>query len=416
MRRVLLPVATIAFVVATALPSAAAPGDLDTEFDDNGMLTVGFGSAAEGLEVLNGGTILMGGTVGNDLAFVSLNGNGSATPGFGSDGVVTLDLGGADRGYGLAVDDDGALVVAGWTNAGGQIDTAVGKVDEDGSPNAAFDGDGSRAFDLGNGKDDRAYDVDVTSTGKIVVGGYVKVSGERRFLVARLRANGTRDTSFGGGDGVAKVRIGSRAEVRDVLVLPNDAILVAGVAKVGGHGNDYAVARFRTNGTLDPGFSGDGKLLVGDTTPETAQTLELLPDGRFAVAGSRGRDIYVRWFTGSGIISESMGVNGYARISYGSEARAYDLLPGTNGRLYVVGSGIGAEHNVLVARLDGQGALDDAWAGDGTAAVDFFGAETGAAAAFTPAGRLLVAGQTDGFDPDPGRGVSGSMLLVRLLA
>lgn len=415
MRRSMIAASAVALVLATAGPSAAAPGDLDTTFDGNGMLTVGFGSAAEGLVVL-GGTILMGGTYDGDLGFVSLNGSGSPTPGFGTDGVVALNLGGAERGSGLAVDTDGSLVVAGWTNANGQIDTAVGKVDADGTPTAAFDG-GAHAFDLGNGKEDRAYDVDLTSNGKIVVGGFVKVSGERRFLLARFRTNGTRDTSFGGGDGVVKLRIGSRAEIRDVLVLPNDAILVAGVARVGGHATDYAIARFRTNGTLDPGFSGDGKLLVGDTTPETAEAVELMLDGRFAVAGSRGRDIYVRWFTGSGIISESMGVNGYARISYGSEARAYDLLPGTNGRLYVVGSGIGSENNVLVARLDQQGALDDAWAGDGTAAIDFFSAETGAAAAFSSGGRLLVAGQTDGFDaPDPGRAVSGSMLLVRLLA
>jgi len=417
MRRLFVSSATIALVLATALPSTAAPGDIDTAFDDNGMLTVGFGSAAEGLEVLNDGTILIGGTYGGDLAFVSLSGNGSATPGFGTDGVVTLNLGGSENGHGLAVQSDGALVVAGWTNAGGQIDTAVGMVDADGTPTASFDGDGARAFDLGNGKEDRGYDVDLTSGGKIVVGGWVKVSGERRFLLARFRTNGTRDTSFGGGDGVVKLRIGSRAEIHDVLVLPNDSILVAGLAKVAGNSTDFALARFRSNGTLDTGFSGDGKLLVGESFAESAETVVLLPDGRIAVAGSYGsRDMIVRWYTASGVAAESMGVNGRTRIAHGtSPARAYDLVPGANGRLYVVGTGA-TPTDVLVVRLGSDGLPEDTFGDNGRASGDFFGAESGAAGAFTPGGRLLVAGQTDGFDADPGRAVSGSMLLVRFFA
>jgi uncharacterized delta-60 repeat protein len=415
MRRLGIVWAVIACVLATAMPATAAPGDVDTSFDDNGMLTIGFGAAAEGLVVLDDGTILLGGTSGGDLAFVSLQGSGAPTGGFGTDGVVTLDAGGPDRGMGLAVDDDGSLIVAGWTSGGGDVDTAVGKVDADGTPTASFSGDGTRSYDLGHGKDDRAYDVDVTRTGKIVLGGYVVVRGERRFLLVRLRANGERDTSFGG-DGVVKLRVGPRAEIHDVLVLPNDAILVAGLTRVAGRSTDMAVARFRPNGSLDRGFSGDGKIIVGDDSAETAEAIVLLPDGRLGVAGVySSHDMVVRWFTGSGIPSETMGVNGRTRIAYGtSPVRPYDLLTGANGRIYVVGKAADPT-DVFVARLDRDGDPDDAFGDDGRAVADFFGAESGAAAGLTPAGRLLVAGQTDGFDPDPGRAVSGSMLLVRFL-
>jgi uncharacterized delta-60 repeat protein len=416
MRRSLLALVALALVLALPLPASAAPGDVDTSFDNNGMLTVGFGSGAEGMEVLNDGTILLGGTYGGDLGFVSLGSGGSPTPGFGTDGVAMIDLGGPDRGQGLAVDTDGSLVVAGWNSSGGNDDTAIGKVDDTGTPVAGFSGDGARAFDFGKGKDDRAYDVDLTSSGKIVVGGSVTVAGKKRFILARIRKDGEKDTSFGGGDGVVKLKLGSKSEIRDVLVLPNDSILVAGYAQVGGgHGNDFAIARFRANGTLDGGFSGDGKLLVGSTEGEIAETVALLPDGRFAVAGSFGRDMIVRWFTGSGVASESMGVNGYTRIAYGtSPARAYDFLPGSNGRFYVVGTGA-TPTDVLVVRLNNQGVADGAFGSSGRATADFFGAESGAAAALTPGGRLLVAGQTDGFDADHGRAVSGSMLVVRFL-
>ena len=281
---------------------------------------------------------------------------------------------------------------------------------------AGFSGDGARAFDFGKGKDDRAYDVDLTSSGKMVVGGTVTVAGKKRFLLARIRKDGEKDTSFGGGDGVVKLRVGPKSEIRDVLVLPNDAILVAGYTRVGGgHGNDFAIAKFKANGTLDGGFSGDGKLIVGENEAEIAETVALLPDGRIAVAGSFSRDMIVRWFTGSGVPSETLGVNGRTRIAFGtSPARAYDFLPGSNGRSYVVGTGA-SPTDVLVVRLNREGVADGAFGDGGRAAADFFGAETGAAAALTAGGKLLVAGQTDGFDADPGRAVSGSMLLVRFL-
>jgi uncharacterized delta-60 repeat protein len=365
------------------------------------------------MEVLDG-TILLGGTYDGDLGFVSLGSGGSPTPGFGSGGVATIDLGGPDRGQGLAVDGDGSLVVAGWNSSGGNVNTAIGKVNDAGAPVAGFSGDGARAFDFGRGKDDRAYDVDLTSSGKIVVGGTVTVAGKKRFLLARIRKDGEKDTSFGGGDGVVKLKVGSKSEIRDVLVLPNDAILAVGYSQVGGgHGNDFAIVKFKANGTLDGGFSGDGKLIVGENEAEVAEVAALLPDGRIAVAGSFGRDMIVRWFTGSGVASETMGVNGRTRIAYGtSNARAYDFLPGANNRFYVVGTGA-SPTDVLVVRLNGQGVADGSFGDTGRAAADFFGAESGAAAALTPGGRLLVAGQTDGFDADPGRAVSGSMLVVR---
>ncbi len=413
MRRSILPLVALALVLAIPLPASAAAGDVDDTFDNNGMLTVGFGSAAEGMEVLGDGTILLGGTYDGDLGFVSLGSGGSPTAGFGSGGVATIDVGGPDRGQGLAVDGDGSLVVAGWNSSGGNVNTVIGKVDDTGSPVAGFSAGGAAAFDFGRGKDDRAYDVDLTSSGKIVVGGTVTVAGKKRFLLARIRKDGEKDTSFGGGDGVVKLKVGSKSEIRDVLVLPNDAILVAGYSQVGGHGNDFAIAKFKANGTLDGGFSGDGKLVVGENEGEIAEVVALLPDGRIAVAGSFGRDMIVRWFTGSGVPSETMGVNGRTRIAYGtSPARAYDFVPGGNNRYYVAGTGA-SPTDVLVVRLNGQGVADGAFGDTGRAAADFFGAESGAAAALTPGGKLLVAGQTDGFDADPGRAVSGSMLVVR---
>ena len=100
------------------------------------------------------------------------------------------------------------------------------------------------------------------SSGRIVVGGRADPAGYNYdFMVARLWDDGTLDTSFGGGDGVAVNHFGGSGAsqwVDEIEVLPSGKILAAGTTSVSGSGNDFALARYTTSGALDTTFGTSG--------------------------------------------------------------------------------------------------------------------------------------------------------------
>lgn len=80
------------------------------------------------------------------------------------------------------------------------------------------------------------------------------------FVVARFRADGNIDTSFGR-RGFARVKIGSAANGRDVAVQPNGRVIVAGASiRAGESSGRFTAIRFRPNGGRDRSFFGNGVL------------------------------------------------------------------------------------------------------------------------------------------------------------
>src|SRR5204863_4057953 len=108
-----------------------------------------------------------------------------------------LTLGGKDFATSLALQPDGRIVVAGYTDESGvDSDFAVVRFLADGTPDTSFDGDGIRTIDYSG--DDRAAGVAVQPDGRIVVGGTNEYTGTPEFVVSRLTESGATDTSFNG--------------------------------------------------------------------------------------------------------------------------------------------------------------------------------------------------------------------------
>ena len=117
----------------------------------------------------------------------------------------------------------------------------------------------------------------------VVVGAVGTVN--REFAVARHRADGVRDAAFEGAGITTTGFVNARQSWPGAVTvgLGNGIITV-----VGGADGAFAVARFRDNGTLDPSFSGDGRVTtaVGEDD-EWAFAGEVAIDGRgrIVVAG-----------------------------------------------------------------------------------------------------------------------------------
>jgi len=100
-----------------------ASGNLDTGFNGTGKNLIDFGSESYGYTVAfqSDGKIVIGGGNGNntnsDFAVARVKSNGVIDSTFGTNGKVTTDFGGADFSYAVKIQDDGKIVVGGYTGS-----------------------------------------------------------------------------------------------------------------------------------------------------------------------------------------------------------------------------------------------------------------------------------------------------------
>jgi uncharacterized delta-60 repeat protein len=192
---------TLLGLTSFALARQNSDGSLDNSFDVNGLVTVPFigslGSAATGVALQDDGKIVAVGynqtVLGFDFAAIRLLSDGSLDTSFDGDGRVTTDLGGTDDlALAVAIQKDGKMVVAGYSNVNIFYEFALARYNVDGS----LDFSTTTSF---GGVFDQAFALALQKNGKIVVAGLAEISGTLQFALARYNTDGTLDTSFGTG-------------------------------------------------------------------------------------------------------------------------------------------------------------------------------------------------------------------------
>lgn len=233
-----------------------------------------------------------------------------------------------------------------------------------GSLDVSFSDDGLSTPNLTNGPEDGAS-VAIQPDGKIVVGGGAG-SGNSRVQVARFNADGSRDTSFGGGDGAVQKNISPGPDwIEDIALQPDGKVVAVGSA----WGVSFVI-RFNSNGTLDTGF-GDGgyQLLLVGRSFNAATAVVVDGFGNVAFAGRGGGDggrIVVARVDAAGAPDLSFGVGGITIVNiYDGEDMAWDLALQPDGKLVVGGSMTLQRLAMVVLRLDEDGELDPTFDSDG---------------------------------------------------
>lgn len=226
-----------------------------------------------------------GGTA--DFAIVRANTDGTPDTTFDSDGKVLTPIGSSsDRANAIAVQPDGKLLVAGETDAGATgFDLAITRYNSDGSLDPTFSGDGMTTADVSGGEDDYIRSIALRSDGTIVAAGYSSVSGVTNALVARFTASGALDGGFGIG-GVTKMFLpGGETRVDAISLQNNDKFVVSGNYYDGAY-TEFLVAQYNSSGTPDQTFDGDGILMVGHPSADDhGRGVVVQPDGKIVVAG-----------------------------------------------------------------------------------------------------------------------------------
>lgn len=256
-------------------------GTLDTSFDSDGKTTTDFGTTSEilSLKIQSDGKILAAGDVfgaSTDFGLARYNTDGSLDTTFGTSGKTTINFGGEESPFSIALLSDGKIL-AGGTKDG---DFIIARLNSDGSLDTSFGTSGKITADLGGV--DAIHSLVVQSDGKIVAGG----RAEGNFVVVRYNSDGTADTSFGT-NGKVSTNIGSDDDIIYSISLQSDGKVLAFGSYFNGNDNDFVVARYNTNGTLDTSFDSDGKV-----TTDFGNTLDIIfasgvqTDGKILATGA----------------------------------------------------------------------------------------------------------------------------------
>ena len=256
-------------------------------------------------------------------------------------------------------------------------------------------------------------DATVDGSGRrITVGGNLG-SGLDRWEVRRYSTDGSPDASFGSGGLVTlDFGISGTDNARSVAVDAAGKIVVAGTSS---NVNQFIVARFNSNGSLDNGnvltdstpgdtfgTAGIATTAIGASSESTS--LAIQPDGRIVVGGNSGFGTFaLARYLSTGALDTTFGTGGTVTTVFGGVSPLTDLALRTSGatttRIVAVGH---ANPGSIVAAYTSFGALDTTFDGDGKRTGDV-NAETTA-----------LAVQDDGSVIVGGRGASGTGPLVLL--
>jgi uncharacterized delta-60 repeat protein len=209
--------------------------------------------------------------------------DGTLDPTFDGDGIAITDLGSSPQeGRGVTVQADGKVVVVG--NTYGTFSDAIAlRYQSNGLLDPTFNGTGHVTSDLFGGEDGMKA-VAVQADGKIVAAGFSN-DGNDGITLWRYNSNGTLDSGFDG-DGHNTIHMGSiGCGAQGITFQPDGKILVASQSW-GPTGWVFTLLRFNTNGTLDNTFSGDGKLTTDLPTPhEISYAVAVQSDGKIVLVG-----------------------------------------------------------------------------------------------------------------------------------
>ncbi|WP_329570964.1 calcium-binding protein [Streptomyces sp. NBC_01361] len=396
----------LALVLTAPGAALAAPGDLDPGFDGDGRVVTDFGGYDESRDMAlqaDGKIVTVG--LNNspqgdaaDFTLARYNTNGSLDAGFDGDGLVLTDVSGGDEDIanGVAVQPDGKIVVVGRSGdpvSGGNRFTVV-RYNSNGSLDTGFDGDGIARTDFGAGGPQEAFAVTVQANGAIVA---VGESGANVAL-ARYNPDGSLDTGFDGDGKVTTGFAGGSASAYDVAMQSDGRIVVTGRAGYNfpANASDFALARYNSDGSLDTGFSGDGKVTTPFADADVAAGVKVQTDGKIVVAGTSDFDFALARYNPDGSLDTGFSGDGKVATSFGAGTLdgSSDLALQSDGK--IVAAGI-SQADFAVARYNADGSLDGGFGTGGkvTTDVSTFGYfDTASAVAVQSDGKIVASGNT----------------------
>jgi uncharacterized delta-60 repeat protein len=340
-------------------------------------------------------------------------------PSFGGSGKTLISFGGVDAvavAYALAIQPDGGIVVAGAndyvTNESYPTvsSLALARLTPNGALDLSFGVNGK----VTNNSIANASAVAIQPDGKIVAAG-----GTAGFQLTRYNTNGSLDTSFGT-NGMAEVYVGTDGGMAQAVgVQPDGKIVVSGDGRPS-VAEEFALARFNTNGTLDTSFGNAGSLTTTIELGCVAYGEGIQPDGKIVAGGIAIAEPNDTTLTGD-VAAARYNTNGALDFTFGSLGRvtnnagggtidgAYAMTIQPDGRILLAGAAafgnsfpgplIGAEGInafVLLMRLTTNGAPDPTFGNNGSVLTEVGSySDYALSMALQAGGKIIVSGASE---------------------
>jgi uncharacterized delta-60 repeat protein/uncharacterized repeat protein (TIGR01451 family) len=339
---------------------------------------------------------------------------------FGTGGRVVTNFGDADVANAVAIDAQGRIVAAGYTTVNGTFDLAIARYAANGSLDLTFGTGGKVITNFGAGTQDSASGVAVDALGRIVVVGEVTQEGvctdppcatRTAFLMARYDTNGVLDPSFQGG--IFRLDFDSdESRAKAVVIDSLQRIVIAGFSNQGGV-YKFAILRLNSDGTTDQAFGGGAGVVFTGIGSQNAAAFAVALDGqeRIVAAGDTfdGATISraVARYDSAGNSDGTFNSSG--RLVTPGLGAAYAVTVDALGRIVTSGAADGEFTDVALARLNDDGTLDNTF-GSGGRVLASLGGPIGTSLAIDGIGRLIA-----GFGLPIASGVTQGFALARYL-
>ncbi|GEM82756.1 delta-60 repeat domain-containing protein [Meiothermus hypogaeus] len=307
-----------------------------------------------------------------------------------------------------------ALVFLSACSGGSIFDPSF--VGPSGQLDSSFGQDGKVITPLGQHA--RAYALVLQPNGKLIAAGASYDGRQNDFALARYNPDGSLDNTFGNG-GTAVAPVTSVHEMAFALIIQPDGKVVA----AGNSSRNFALARYNPDGSLDNTFDEDGMLSLSVGKSDSGiRALVRQPDGKLVAAGwgveLLSPDFALVRFNPDGSLDTRFGEGGVAFAEFSSVLAPMDiansLVRQPDGKLVAAGR---SEANFALARFHPDGSLDYSFGKKGlvvTPLITDYSNDEIKALVLQPDGKLLAAGATDALTNEDTDGVpDADIALVR---
>lgn len=392
----------LGIILITTNNAYSQAGILDSGFGTGGKVITSINSGSDkayAVALQTDGKIVVAGysfssVFGNDFACVRYNNDGSLDTTFGTNGKMTYDLqsGSDDKAYSIAIQSDGKIVLAGYSDNGSDKAGSVIRINSNGSLDSSF-GTAGKVFTNftiynSNARADEFRTMKIHQvTGNIIVGGTsVLNTNESRGIFARYTPTGALDTTFGVSGKLIDLPFpesnanGFTFVIEDIAIKSNGKITAVGWSDVPGSGSlQYSrqyVCRLNSNGTLDTTFSSDGFSGNSFTTSDNKTYSVLLnSDDSFLFSGSnRYSATDYKNYYGSVSSSGSVSLQGTVDFSSNTIDMCYDMEYDNSGKIILAGSSINSTSNTstfALTRINSNYSIDTSFGTSGNVTTSF---------------------------------------------
>lgn len=202
---------------------------------------------------------------------------------------------------------------------------------------------------------------------------------------------------------VTDIRAGQSDVVHDIAIQPDGRIVVAGYSDgentSGDRSDDFALARYEPDGSLDPTFAGDGTVVSDFGASEDIFGIAIQSDGKIVAVGVRGpmypsgqATFVIARYNANGSLDETFSDDGFRTLEFAEgRSRAFSAAVQPDGRIVVVGS-VAVGSDFAIARFNSDGSLDSGFSSDGVQVTDINSLDVARDVVVQPDGKIVLLG------------------------